>query len=147
MEEQTLLYLVVENGVIVNRCVGTIDTSYDNWIKETYPTHIGWKYNNHIQKFIPSSMTTEEFNSLKTIFLDKLNEQKNFYTSYVGSVGFKTNLTEEKQTEVKLWLENLNKQITTIENDLGYLIPYEYGMVSGVRGEPFSMRPNTENEV
>jgi len=37
MEEQTFNYLVIEDGVVVNRTVGTIDTSFDNWIKETYP--------------------------------------------------------------------------------------------------------------
>jgi hypothetical protein len=147
MEEQTFIYLVVEEGVIVNRCVGTIDTSFDNWIKETYPTEIGWKYNNDIQKFIPSNLTTEEFNSTKTNILSNLNELKTFYTSFVASANFTNNLNEEKQIEVQSWLEKVNKQITTIENDLGYLIPYARAMVQQVPGEPFSIRPNIENEV
>jgi hypothetical protein len=149
MEEQTFNYLVIEDGVVVNRTVGTIDTSFDNWIKQTYPTPIGWKYNSVIGKYIPSDMTTEEFNSIKTNLLSELNEQKTFYVDLVASQHFTNSLTEEKQKEVTSWLEQVNNLITKIENEIGYVIPYTRNMMANetLGNEPFSIRPNIENEV
>ena len=147
MEEQTFIYLVVEDGVIINRAVGTIDISFEDWIKETYPTVIGWKFNSDIDKFIPSDITTEEFNTIKLNLLSELDEQNAFYTSLVTSTHFTNNLTEEKQKEVNSWLEKINKVKTKIENDFGYVIPYVKDMVPNIGSEPFVLRPNIENEV
>lgn len=149
MEEQTFNYLVVEDGIIVNITVGTIDTKFDNWIKQTYPTYIGWKYNTDIDKFIPSNLTTEEFNIIKTNLLSELHEQKTYYSSLVVSQHFASSLTEEKQKEVTSWLEKVNNLIIKIENEIGYVIPYTRSMMTKefVGSEPFSIRPNIENEV
>jgi len=94
-------------------------------------------------------MTTEEFNSTKTNLLSELNEKKTYYVALVASQHFTNSLTEEKQKEVISWLEKVNNLITKIENEIGYVIPYTRNMVPNysLGSEPFSIRPNIENEV
>ena len=147
MEEQTFTYIVVEDGVIVNRTVGTIDTVFDNWIKETYPTAFGWKLNETVGAFIPNNMTTEEFNDIKSQIISESQEQKTYYDTLVASEHFLDKISEEKQKEVNNWLSYINKKIIRIEDDNGYVIPYHLNMVSEYASEPFSIRPNIENEV
>jgi hypothetical protein len=145
--QETLTYLVVENKTIVNLAVGTADTSFEDWIKQTYPVQIGWIYNEEASAFIPADMTFEQFDILKSNTLSYCYEQKNYYDILVASQHFTNNLNETKQKEVNSWLEFINKKITLIENEPGYATSYHLNMVDEYLAEPFSIRPNIENEV
>jgi len=145
VEDPNLVYLHVENDVVVNRLLGNpVAAAPENCYVQTYPVYPGWKKINE-DTFIPSEMTEEEFNTIADATKQEIIETKEYYDNLVASSHYQNNLSDEVKLSVDLFVSNFNFVYEKINQHKGWAIEYLQQKLS--YGEPFTVRPNIENEV
>lgn len=141
-----MFYIIVENGIIVNRCVGTSDTSFPGWIKEEYVTDIGWKHNSDLNLYTPQDMTTEDVNNRKNDVINMYTEKKSFYERLVNSNLTFNSYPEETKQKITKYVEDLTNVLEEIKNNPGIILKELSGRIE-LNQEPIILRPNLDNEV
>jgi len=137
--------LILNNNIIENIIVGSIDSPNCVPSPADYDVLVGYKFNDELQLFLSPSMTVEEFNSIRNSHIEKLNEIVTWYTSYLTSSHY-GGLAAERKDEIKSWtdekfsiipieIEKLNNKNSYV---LSYVIPFS---------EILETRPNIDFEV
>lgn len=139
------IYNEVKDGIIVNRLVGTSAYKHEEWIKEEYPTAIGWK---QIEEnlFVPPHMSKEQFDALYSSNLAELEEKQTYYNKLINSTHYKEKLTEDIRKQVMEFYNLLETITQKVKENKGWVISYEEEKGRSL-AEPFRLRPNLENEV
>ena len=145
VENTQLIYLEVNDGIVVNRLLGNpVGSRPENCYVETYPAYPGWKQINE-DTFIPSDMTEEEFETLANSTKQEISETKQYYDNLFASSHYQNNLTNEIKNAVDLFISNFNFVYEKVNQHKGWTLAYLDKKI--YYGEPFSVRPNIENEV
>ena len=135
-------FLIVEDNIVKNVVVGTIDLADPTWINLDYNADIGWKYVEQFDVFMRPDWTTETWQEYVTAQTNILNELQAYYTSLVASTHHMETFDEEKQNEIREYLSSINDRISNIEKHVSNI----YNS-SDVHLEPLEVRPNLESEV
>lgn len=135
-------FLIVEDNIVKNVVVGTIDLADPTWINLDYNVDIGWKYVEQFDVFMRPDWTNETWQEYVTAQTNILNELQEYYTSLVASTHHMETFDEEKQNEIREYLSSINDRISNIEKHVSNI----YNS-SDVHLEPLEVRPNLESEV
>jgi hypothetical protein len=140
-------YLILnDENVVINISVGPTEAANERQSPDV-DVGIGWKLNDELNIFLPSGMTTEDFNEIKTQFINKCVELKSYYDLLVKHEAFNS-LTAELKAEVTDWLSDLNTMHTNISTNNELVLMYRGPNLKNVSTyEPLPVRPNLENEV
>ena len=142
-------YLILnDENVVVNISVGPTESANEIQASDAHlDVGIGWKLNDALNIFLPSGMTTEDFNEMKTQLITKCVELKSYYDLLVKHEAFNS-LTAELKAEVNDWLSDLNTMHTNISTNNELVLMYRGPNFKNVSTyEPLPVRPNLENEV
>jgi|APGre2960657373_1045057.scaffolds.fasta_scaffold22062_3 hypothetical protein len=137
--------LILNNNIIENIIVGSIDSPNCVPSPADYDVLVGYKFNDELQLFLSPSMTVEEFNSIRNGHIEKLNEIVTWYTSYLTSSHY-NGLAVERKDQIRTWADEIFSIVPTeiekLNNNnscvLSYIIPFT---------EILETRPNIEFEV
>lgn len=150
-EDVTVTYLHVEDGVVVNRVLGTSTYKQDNWVSDvdgpiSLNTVVGSKFSEQHKTFLPPGMTDEEAQEILEDFSQKLEDVLKNRKEFVTTEHFENNLVEEIKNNF-LWqikeLEMLKQK--SQENPIWLILNNEKRDI--IFHEPLNIKPNLENEV
>ena len=135
-------YLILNDNVIENIIVGQINGSI---AAPDYDVFIGYKLNDELQLFLNPTMTVEEFNSIRNSHIEKLNEIKTWYTSFLTSSHF-NGLSSDRKVEIETWTTEIfsiiPSEIEKLTNNNSCVLSYKIPFL-----EILEARPNIEVEV
>lgn len=145
--EQTLFFLIVENGVVVNRVIGSTSYMGDNVFPqpEGPDVEIGSTFVESRNLYLPPNVTLEELDSKVSEDLPKLEEKQTFYKKFVESDNFKQNITEDLKKQTTDYLESINRIVDDVKKNPLWILSHQTDFI--LSGEPFKIRPNLDNEV
>ena len=135
-------YLIIENNIVKNIVIGTIDLANPSWINVNYNVDIGWKYVEQYDVFMQPDWTNERWEEYVTTNTNTLNELKDYYESLIAATHHMETFDEEKQNEIREYLSSVNDKISDIEQHVSNIYN-----CSDVFAEPLEVKPNLESEV
>ena len=135
-------FLIVEDNIIKNIAVGTLDLVDPTWVKSTYDTDIGWKYVQQYDVFMKPDWTNSDWEEFVQTTTTTINELQTYYTRLVASTHHMESFDEEKQDKIKEYLSSINTKISDINQHVSNV----YGCLE-LFGEPLEVRPNLDSEV
>ena len=144
--QPNLIYVEVVDGIVVNRLLGNDadPLTAENLFIQPYPVKIGWKKINE-NLYLPPEMTEEEFNTLVNQYKPKINNAKEYYDNLVNSTNYQNNISNELKERVTDFITKINLVHEKINQHDGWILLYVEHKT--YYSEPFSVRPNIENEA
>ena len=150
-EEVTVLYLHVENGIVVNRVLGSTTYKLDDWVPEvegpsSVHTAIGSKYSELHNTFLPPGMSDEEATNIINEYSTKLESVLQDRIEYSKTEHFKQSLAEPIKNDIIRQIEELTLLKSNAQkNPVWFLLNNEKRDI--IFHEPLNIKPNLENEV
>lgn len=135
-------FLIVENNIVKNIVVGSIDLADPSWVTVDYTVDIGWKYVEQFDVFMRPDWTNEKWQEYVTTNKNTINELKEYYESLIQATHHMETFDAEKQEEIRDYVSSINNKISDIEQHVSNIYN-----CSDVYLEPLAVRPNLESEV
>lgn len=134
-------YLLVKNGIVINRIVGNLDVSYDSelqCIPEDYRVDIGWKFNEKHQVFTDPSWTDETWENYVVVIKSEVQNKLDYYTN------LRNNHLDKFEESTKMDIKNYQEELIVLNEKINL---NNWAVYLHIPAEPLTVRPNLDNEV